>query len=203
MPPQPRALLPWLVLFSGLALGVSGPALGEQIGRGPAGQNLPTPPVQSSPARLTPFPYLRPGRPLPPTRAGEQVLLTLEGQGRTLGLTRAQLLALPAVRYATEHAQLHRTFVYEGVPLRDLAELGGFAGQDLRLYASNGFVTTIRARDYLAAPIMLAYRANGRPIPVLEKGPLTVVLPPDPQRFPPHLYGAAWVWFVERITPVP
>ena len=89
------------------------------------------------------------------------------------------------------------------MPLRDLARLGGFAGQDMRLHASNGYVTTIRARDYLAAPIMLAYSSGGRPIPVLEKGPLTVVLPPDPQRFPPRLYGSAWVWFVERITAVP
>ncbi|EYB67356.1 hypothetical protein DEIPH_ctg044orf0085 [Deinococcus phoenicis] len=183
MRPQVRALLPLLFLASGLALGA-------QDGAG-------------KPGKLTPFPYSHLARPLPPLKPGEQVLLTLEGRGRTQVFTRAQLLALPTVRYATEHAQLHRTFTYEGVPLRDLAVRGGFAGQDLRLYATNGFVTTIRARDYMQAPIMLAHTADGRPIPVLEKGPLAVVLPPDPQRFPARLYGAAWVWFVERITPAP
>lgn len=181
--PKILALLPALVLASGLALG--------------------TPSGAKQPAKLTPFPYLHPARPLPAVRPGERVMLTLEGQGRSQPLTRAQLLALPTVRYATEHAQLRRTFTYEGVPLRDLAALGGFIGRNLRLYASNGFVTTIRARDYLEAPIMLAHTANGKPIPVLEKGPLTVVLPRNPGRFPVKLYGAAWVWFVERITPAP
>ncbi|MBB5295888.1 molybdopterin-dependent oxidoreductase [Deinococcus metallilatus] len=183
MRPTVRALLPALALLSGLALGAQ--------------------PGEGSSAKWTPFPYLHLARPIPDVKPGETVLLTLEGQGRPQVFTRSQLLALPTVRYATEHAQLHRTFTYEGVPLRDLAVLGGFAGRDMRLYASNGFVTTIRARDYMTAPIMLAHTANGRPIPVLEKGPLAVVLPPDPQRFPARLYGAAWVWFVERITPVP
>lgn len=185
--PSPRLLFSLAVLVSGLAGGVQpGPVT-----------------VSTLPVRARPFEYLRPARPLPPARPQERVLLRLEGGPRALALTRAQLLALPTVRYATEHAQLHRTFLYEGVPLRDLAELGGFAGRDLRVYASNGFVSTVRARDYLTAPIMLAHTSNGRLIPVLEKGPLTVVLPNDPARFPPRLYGAAWVWFVERITPVP
>lgn len=178
-----RVLLPLLALAPGLALGT------------PSGEKAAT--------KFTPFPYIRAGRPLPPAKPGEQVLLTLEGRGRAQTLTRTQLLALPTVRYATRHAQLHRTFTYEGVPLRDLAVLAGFAGRDMRVYASNGFVTTIRAKDYMEEPILLAHTANGRPIPVLEKGPLTVVLPPDPQRFPARLYGAAWVWFVERIAPAP
>lgn len=157
----------------------------------------------AGPVQATPFTYLHPARVMPAPQPGEQVLLTLEGQGRTLALTQTQLQSLPAVRYTTVHAQLHKTLTYQGVPLRDLAALGGFAGQDLRLYARNGYVTTIRARDYQAAPIMLAYSADGRPISVLDKGPLTVVLPNDPRRFPAERYGSAWVWFVERITPVP
>ncbi|MEW6420941.1 MAG: hypothetical protein AB1511_04330 [Deinococcota bacterium] len=183
MPPKVRVLLSTLALVSGLALG-AGPSAGV-------------------PAQFVPFSYSRPAQPLPPRNPNEQVLLTLEGPTRTQVFTRAQLLALPTVRYATEHAQLHRTFTYEGVPLRDLAVLGGFAGRDMRVYASNGFVMTIRARDYMEAPMMLAHTADGRPIPVLEKGPLAVVLPPDPQRFPAQLYGAAWVWYVDRITPAP
>lgn len=130
-------------------------------------------------------------------------MLTLEGGGHSLPLTRAQLQALPTMRYMTRHAQLKRTFIYEGVPLRDLAVLGGFAGQDMRLYARNGYVTTISARDYMNAPILLAYLANGHSISVMDKGPLTVVLPDDPQRFPRSLYASAWVWYVERITPAP
>lgn len=156
-----------------------------------------------SQAASTSFTYLRTARPIPAPKPGERPLLRLEGRAQTLALTRSQLLALPTVRYATRHAQLGRTFTYEGVPLRDLARLGGFAGQDMRLHASNGYVTTIAARDYGDAPIMLAHTANGKPIPTLEKGPLTVVLPPDERRFPRSQYGSAWVWFVERISPAP
>lgn len=177
-----RVLLPLLTLASGLALGAPG---------------------EPWAAPFTSFSYLRAGRPIPLPRAGERAMLTVEGVGRSLPLTRSQLQALPTMRYPTRHAQLKRTFIYEGVPLRDLAALGGFAGRDMRLYAKNGYVTTISARDYMKAPILLAYLANGRPIPVMDKGPLTVVLPDDTQRFPRSLYASAWVWYVERLTPAP
>nr|WP_246363343.1 hypothetical protein [Deinococcus budaensis] len=190
--------MPLALLVCLAALGAASPLGGARpaAGSGAAARSVPAPQGSA-------FSYSRPGRPLPAAQPGERVLLTLEGKAGAQALTRSQLLALPTVRYTTRHAQLQRTFSYEGVPLRDLAALGGFAGRDMRLYASNGYVTTIRARDYLAAPIMLAHSAGGRPIPVLEKGPLTVVLPPDPQRFPARLYGSAWVWFVERVTAAP
>lgn len=150
-----------------------------------------------------PFPYLRGARPRPPARPDERVVFRLESSTGPQTFTLRQLQALPAALYTTYHPQLKQEAVYEGVPLRDLAALGGFAGQDLRVYASNGFVTTIRARDYLQEPVMLAYRMDGRPIPVLKKGPLTVVLPRRPERFYTPPYSAAWVWFAERLGPVP
>lgn len=149
-----------------------------------------------------PFQYFRPGQPIPRGQAGERVLLTLEGAAKQT-FTLKQLQAMPALRYTTYHPQLKRILTYEGVPLRDLAKQGGFLGKDLRVYASNGFVATIQARDYLYEPIMLAYKANNKAIPVLEKGPLTVVLPPRPARFSKPAYSAAWVWFAVRITPAP
>lgn len=126
--------------------------------------------------------------------------LTL-GSGAALRvLTLAQLRALPSVTYRVEHPQLRRSFVYRGVTLRELAELGGFRGQDLRLYASNGYLSLIRARDYMTVPIMVAYEADGHAITVLDKGPLTVVLPPDPPRYRLPPYTGAWVWYVNRLT---
>ena len=83
-----------------------------------------------------------------------------------------------------------------------LAARGGFAGKDLRVYASNGYFTTIRASDYMNEPIMLAYSADGQAITTLQKGPLTVVLPAQPARLHTTEYGAAWVWYVERIAPL-
>lgn len=77
---------------------------------------------------------------------------------------------MPAVRYTTAHMQLKKTITYEGVTLRDLAARGGFAGKDLRLSAANGFASTIRADDYMNWPVMLAYQADGAPIPSCKKG---------------------------------
>lgn len=138
---------------------------------------------------------------LPPARTAEKRVLTFEFEHSRVQLTRTQLMALPYATLTTRHAQLNRTYTYQGVLLRTLATAMHSSGQDLRVYASNGFVATITAQDYLNAPIMLAYAANGEPISILEKGPLTIVLPSGDPRFTHK--SAYWVWFVERITPVP
>ncbi|GGO20166.1 molybdopterin-dependent oxidoreductase [Deinococcus humi] len=151
----------------------------------------------------SPFTYLHGARPLPAARPDERVIFQLDGPGAPQTFTLRQLQALPTVRYTTLQPQLKQEAVYEGVPLRDLAALGGFAGRDVRVYASNGFVATILAHDYLNEPVMLAYRVGGQPIPVLQKGPLTVVLPRRPARFFTPAYSAAWVWFAVRLGPVP
>lgn len=163
-----------------------------------AGTPAPTAPVPTAPA---PSPVSFGAFRLPAAQAGEKRLLTLEFGRSRLQLTRNQLKALPAATLVTRHAQLGRTSTYQGVLLKTLASAMHSSGRDLRVYASNGFVTTIPAQDYLNAPIMLAYAANGKPISILEKGPLTIVLPSADARF--QNKGAYWVWFVERLTPVP
>lgn len=140
--------------------------------------------------------------PAAPAPARPAPTLTLGSGTAQRVLTLAQLQALPSVTYQVRHPQLKRTFVYKGVPLRELAEVGGFGGQDLRLYASNGYLALIRAREYLNAPIMVAYEADGHAITVLDKGPLTVVLPPEPPRYQTSAYAGAWVWYVNRLTSV-
>lgn len=186
------------------ALIVSGSAFSQTIPPVVTRQATPIPALPNPNPSPRPFRYLRPGKAtLPAAKPGERVMLTLESPGGSLKLTRTQLLALPTVRYTTEQPQLHRKFTYEGVPLRDLARLGGFAGKDLRVYASNGFMTVIRASDYLGTPMMLAHTAGGKPIPVLEKGPLTVVIPAEATQFPARLYSRYWVWYAAKISPAP
>ncbi|UBV43263.1 hypothetical protein LAJ19_03330 [Deinococcus taeanensis] len=163
---------------------------------------LTAPAAASNPATWPAFSYVRAAQLTPKARPGERPALTIDATGGPLRLTLSQLQAMPAVRYMTEHRQLKKTYTYEGVPLRDLAARGGFAGKDLRVYASNGFFTTIKASDYMTLPIMLAYKADGAAIPVLQKGPLTVVLPKGPARLQGPEYSSAWVWFVERIAPL-
>lgn len=140
--------------------------------------------------------------PAPRTVPRPSPTLTLGSGTAQRVLTLDQLRALPSVTYRVEHPQLRRSFTYKGVLLRDLAALGGFGGQDMRLYASNGYLALIRAREYLSAPIMVAYEADGHAITVRDKGPLTVVLPPEPARYLTSAYSGAWVWYVNRLTSV-
>ncbi|UQN06935.1 hypothetical protein [Deinococcus sp. QL22] len=205
--------LRWAASALAITVGVFGlgsAALTQNVSALPASRLPTSRQAASIPALPSPDPsprafrYLRPGKTaLPAAKPGERVMLTLESPGHSLKLTRAQLLALPTMRYTTEQPQLHRRFTYEGVPLRDLARLGGFSGKDLRVYASNGFMTVIRASDYLSTPIMLAHSAEGKPIPVLEKGPLTIVLPADATQFPARLYSRYWVWYAAKISAAP
>lgn len=138
---------------------------------------------------------------LPLPGPNERVMLTLQNGSHTTPLTRTQLLTLPRFKLVTEQAQLKKTFTYQGVLLRTLARALGAEGHDLRIYAENGFVTTIAAADYQASPMLLADLADGQPISILNKGPLTVVMPARDPRF--RGKGAYWVWFVSRITAVP
>lgn len=145
------------------------------------------------------FQYVQTARPFPKARPGEPALLTLTGT-RTERLTLNQLRALPAAQYASRHPQLQQTFTYRGVPLRDLAQRGGFLGRDIRVTADDGFIAIIRADDYRQAPIMVAYEADGRDVPILNKGPLLIVFPPD-RRFPTSQYGSQWAWYVTGVSP--
>ncbi|MFC4456254.1 molybdopterin-dependent oxidoreductase [Deinococcus sonorensis] len=133
--------------------------------------------------------------------ADQTVLLTLRGPGGQRRYTRAQLEALPAVRYRAFQPQLKQDFEYVGVPLRDLAALVGLTGQPLQLQASDNFSTTIQPNDYQDHPVMLAYQADGHPIDIQQKGPLLAVFPnlDEPARFPNPVYGSRWAWYVERI----
>lgn len=138
---------------------------------------------------------------LPAASPAEKRRLTLDSGAGRVQLTRTQLMSLPSSTLVTRHAQLGRTFTYQGVLLRTVAAAMNITGKDIRVYASNGFVSTITAEDYLKAPIMLAYAANGKPISIVEKGPLTIVLPANDPDF--QHKAAYWVWFVERLTPAP
>lgn len=191
-----------LRLLVGLVLALVGLAFA-----GAPAETAPGSKVLPAAAHLTfnyrPFTYVHGARALSRAQPDEEIVLTLEGGKTRVPLTLRQLQAMPTVRYRTRHLQLKRSFTYQGVALRDLAIRGGFAGRNLRVYAGNGFVSTVQARDYMHHPIMLAYLADDRPISVLQKGPLTVVLPTTPGRFHSEPYSGAWVWFAERITPAP
>jgi hypothetical protein len=152
------------------------------------------------------FGYQSSSRVVPPAVAGEPAVLSVRGS-RLVKLTLNQLRALPRVSYRAYQPQLKREFTYTGVPLRDLAELAGLSGQDLRVTASDNFGFTLRARDYMNYPMMVAYLADSQPLSTELKGPLLVTLPnlTHKQHFSDAAasYGSQWVWYVTRIVAAP
>lgn len=197
---SPRRLRPALWLSVVGAAAVTGLIAGLVFGR---------------PAGAVPFPYLHgalaaPVSPAPatsaPGRAGPmsaEVVFRLVGSRGQQTFTLAQLQALPAVQYRAIQPQLKRSFVYTGVPLRDLARLAGLSGQNLRVLADDQFGATIQAADYDRFPLMLAYLADGRPITAAQKGPLEVVFPNEQERTRFQNFGSQWVWFATALEAAP
>ena len=166
--------------------------------------------VVGRPAGTVPFPYLHGALAGPATpvagRSGQvsaDVVFRLNGARGQQTFTLAQLQALPAAQYRATQPQLKRSFVYTGVPLRDLARLSGLSGQDLRVLADDQFGATIAAADYERFPVMLAYLADAQPITAAQKGPLEVVFPneQEPARF--QNSGSQWVWFAASLEAAP
>ncbi|WP_407541237.1 hypothetical protein Q0M94_07610 [Deinococcus radiomollis] len=192
---SPRRLRPALWLSVVGAAAVTGLIAGLVFGR---------------PAETVPFPYMHGALSAPatsaPGRAGPvlaEVVFRLIGSRGQQTFTLAQLQALPAVQYRATQPQLKRSFVYTGVPLRDLARLAGLSGQNLRVLADDQFGATIQAADYDRFPLMLAYLADGRPITAAQKGPLEVVFPNEQERTRFQNFGSQWVWFATALEAAP
>lgn len=146
---------------------------------------------------------VHPAQPLPARAPGEKTILTVRSPEGTRDFTLPQLRALRAVEYRTRQPQLSREFTYRGVLLSDLAREAGVSGRNLRFEALNNYGAEVAAADYEKFPVLLAYEADGRPLSIALKGPLTVVFPTHafPDRFPNLKYGPQWVWYVYRVIP--
>lgn len=113
---------------------------------------------------------------------GRRVLLAQPAQpGKELGCDFAALEKLPAKEIVTVlPAALgmpgeHR---WRGVPLRLLVErLGGGEHSAVRLMALNDYAIQIPWSDLVRYDPILAYRRDGQPISIREKGPLIVIYP--------------------------
>lgn len=135
------------------------------------------------------------------------VILTVEGQikncnvGLEAKFDLPMLEALPKAVVKTKNPWEAGLTTYEGVPLADLLEAVNANGTVLRISALNDYRAEMPVADTHTTGVILAYRRNGAPMPVSEKGPLIVVFPftANPllevdERF------AQSVWQVVRIT---
>lgn len=90
--------------------------------------------------------------------------------------------------------------VFEGVLMRDLLNQVGASGDKVTVVALNDYKVDIPIADFKNFPVILAYRMDGKPLRVRDKGPLWIVYPADDF---PELNNKQtqnkWVWQVKEI----
>ena len=151
---------------------------------------------------LVSLPALADGFPAP---SGE-VLLTLGGaigQSNTdgvLALDQTLLESLPQHEYETSTIWTEGVVTFRGVLLRDLLQAAGATGSLITLTALNDYSITMPAAEATDAAPLLAYRMNGAPMPVRDKGPVWLVYPYDADPgFRTEQAYARSIWQLDRI----
>ena len=90
--------------------------------------------------------------------------------------------------------------VFEGVLMRDLLNEVGASGEKVTVVALNDYKVDVPMSDFQKFPVILAYRMDGQPLRVKDKGPLWIVYPAD--EFPElnnKQTQNKWVWQVKEI----
>jgi hypothetical protein len=100
---------------------------------------------------------------------------TNTASGAVFDLTMLSSLGVQELRTETAWTEGEQRF--EGVPLRRVLDAVGARGDRLRAVALNHYESTIALDDPRAAHAFLAFRCNGSPMRVRDKGPLWIVFP--------------------------
>lgn len=112
----------------------------------------------------------------------------------------SELEALPQTRFRTSTIWTEGENEFEGVLLRDfLAAMGG-EPQDVILTALNDYTVEVPVSDAVKGGPIIAYRINGEPISVRDKGPFWLVYPYDnrPEYRSETIYSRS-IWQIAQI----
>ncbi|MGB1026181.1 MAG: molybdopterin-dependent oxidoreductase [Rhodospirillaceae bacterium] len=89
----------------------------------------------------------------------------------------AMLEALGGVSLKTETRWTEGLQEFEGVNIQALLEHLGATGNAVRAIAINDYAVTIPMADITSYNVIIAYRRNGKPMRVRDKGPLWIIYP--------------------------
>ncbi len=89
------------------------------------------------------------------------------------------LKALPATTFTTSTIWTDGPQTFTGVSLKVLLDQLGIKSGLISAVAINDYAVTIPVSDAVEGGPIIAYEANGKPMPVREKGPLWIVYPYD------------------------
>ena len=113
----------------------------------------------------------------------------------------ALLDGLPRHSFATSTIWTEGVNTYEGVLLTDLLAAVGATGTNILAKALNDYEITFPVAEATVEGPLLAYRTNGEPMSVREKGPIWVIFPFDAvEAFRTEQTYARSIWQLDRIA---
>lgn len=99
------------------------------------------------------------------------------GQAQEMELSQDELLALPKRTVKTMTPWTAGLVEFEGVALGELIRLSGSRPALIRATALNNYAVEVPAADAGIADVIVAYRMNGKYMPIRDKGPLWLIYP--------------------------
>lgn len=107
-----------------------------------------------------------------------QTLTVVDDAGQEHVYSQSDLENLTTYQVATTTPWRDEETVFEGVLLHELLSMHGIMGpRDLRVTAQNDYVIEIENRIVQTESILIATRANGRPLGRRDRGPYLFVVP--------------------------
>jgi hypothetical protein len=112
----------------------------------------------------------------------------------------AMLEGFEAVEIQTTTIWTEGVQTFVGVELDDLLDAIGAEGDTLRAIAANDYAVDIPVADAIDGGPIIAYRRNGEPMSLREKGPLWIVYPFDSSpEYQSELIYSRSIWQLNRI----
>ena len=122
-------------------------------------------------------------------------------QAETAVFDRAMLEAMSPVSFKTRTIWTEGENEFTGVLLSELLRNLGIESGTLRATAINDYAVDIPVADALKEPAIIAYKINGQPMSVREKGPLWIVYPYDKdKKYQAEVYYSRSIWQLDRIV---
>lgn len=137
-----------------------------------------------------------------PAEPAGEVVLTVTGtrSGAAAPFDLAGLEALGAVEFETSTIWTEGPQRFTGVPLHILAGHLRVAGGTLRATAVNNYSVDIPLSDAVEGGPIIAYRRNGKEMPLRDKGPLWIVYPYDSKsEYQSEVVYSRSIWQLDRI----
>jgi hypothetical protein len=132
------------------------------------------------------------------------IVLSVEiksGDQRKVELTMDNLMKLPTSIITTRTPWHDGEQIFEGVRLSDLMAALHAKGETLHVTALNRYETEIPFSDITEHAPVLAYRLNGKPMRIEDKGPLFIIYGfDDSSELNSELYFGRSAWQVRTMT---